>query len=132
MVKKLRNRALVTTTNFYYIDSQYFRMLLAIDYVFILHTKINLKLFILPGTYEADFLVRSDSFYSLRDSIQCLSHSLLPHKKNENLHCHPNLPKGHTCAEKRTRFIFKKIPTTYPLNFRDNILKIYEIPSIKN
>lgn len=81
MVKKLRNRALVTTTNFYYIDSQYFRMLLAIDYVFKLHTKINLKLFTLPGTYEADFLVRSDSFYSLRDSIQCLSHSLLPHKK---------------------------------------------------
>lgn len=81
MVKKLRNRALVTPTNFYYIDSQYFRMLLAIDYVFKLHTKINLKLFTLPGTYEADFLVRYDSFYSLRDSIQCLSHSLLPHKK---------------------------------------------------
>lgn len=100
-------------------------MLLAIDYVFKLHTKINLKLFTLPGTYEADFLVRNESFYSLRDS-------LLPHKKNENLHCHPNLPKGHTCAEKRTRFIFKKIPTTYPLNVRDNILKNYEIPSIKN
>lgn len=129
MVKKLRNRAFVTTTNFYYIDSQYFRMLLAIDYVFKLHTKIHLKSFTLPRTYEADILVRNDSFYSLRDSIQCLSHSLLPHK---NLQCHPNLPKGHTCAEKRTRFIFKKIHTTYPLNCRDNILKIYEIPSIKN
>lgn len=98
-------------------------MLLAIDYVFKLHGKKNLKSFTLPGTCEADILVRNDSFYSPRDSTQCLSHSIL-----ENLQCHTNLPKGHTCAEKRTRFIFKKIPSTYPLNFRDNILKINEIP----
>lgn len=44
------------------------------------HIKINVKLFPLPGTYEADILVRSDSFYSLKDSNQCQSHSLLPHK----------------------------------------------------
>lgn len=132
MVKKLRNRAFVTTTNFYYIDSQYFRMLLAIDYVFKLHTKINLKSFTLPRTYEADILVRNDSFYSLRDSIQCLSHSLLPHNNIQTYNAIRTCLRDTLVLKQRTRFIFKKIPITYPLNFRDNILKIYEIPSIKN
>lgn len=132
MVKKLRNRAFVTTTNFLNIDSQYFRMLLAIDYVFKLHTKINLKLFTLPRTYEADILVRNDSFYSLRDSIQCLSHSLLPHKNMRTYNAIRTCLRDTLVLKQRTRFIFKKIPITYPLNFRDNILKVYEIPKFKN
>lgn len=46
---------------------------------FKLYIKTNVKLFTLSGTYKADILVRSDSFYSPRDSIQCPNHSLLPH-----------------------------------------------------
>lgn len=47
--------------------------------VFKVYIKTNIKLFTLFGTYKADILVRSDSFYSPRDSIQCQNHSHLPH-----------------------------------------------------
>lgn len=107
-------------------------MLLVIDYVFKLYIKIILKLFIFFGIYEVDFLVCNDFFYSLRDSIQCLSYSFFLYKKNENLYCYLNLFKGYICVEKRICFIFKKIFIIYFLNFRDNILKIYEIFLIKN